>query len=98
MSEIVRDIIWLPIVRPTPRQIMRRVAQLRGITVDDIIGESRKRPIAHARQETMWELRQRTRLSLPHIGLMLGGRDHTTVLHGVRAHEARMAERQGEAA
>jgi chromosomal replication initiator protein len=38
----------------------------------------------------MWLLKSMTSLSLPQIGRALGGRDHTTVMHGVRKHESRM--------
>jgi chromosomal replication initiation ATPase DnaA len=39
----------------------------------------------------MWEIRQRTILSTPQIGRALGNRDHTTVLHGIKRHEKRLA-------
>ena len=94
MSEVIRDIIWITPHRPFPGKIVAEVARARGLTVQEILTRTRKRRIAHARQEAMWELRQRTRLSLPQIAERLNLKDHTTVLWGVRAHERRLAEAQ----
>ena len=77
------------------RAIAAAVAQAYGITVADLRGQCRARHFAWPRQETMWRMRQvlneegRHRYSLPQIGAFLGGRDHSTVLHGVRAFEKR---------
>lgn len=70
--------------------ILKEVAFRHDLDVRDITGPSRRRAIVRARQEAMWEARQRTPLSLPEIGRRLGGRDHSTVLHGVRKHAERM--------
>lgn len=40
----------------------------------------------------MWALKQEGRWSLPQIGRLLGNRDHTTIIHGVRQHEKRLRE------
>jgi chromosomal replication initiation ATPase DnaA len=83
----------------TMREIAERVAGLHNVTVDDLKGSSRLKKFAHARQEAMWAMRQAVnadgspRFSLPQIGRFLGGRDHTTVIHGERAHAERMAGR-----
>jgi chromosomal replication initiator protein len=47
---------------------------------------SKKRPasIAHPRQVAMYLAKEMTKKSLPEIGELFGGRDHTTVLHAVR--------------
>lgn len=97
MSEQVLS-LWKGAVRTprdTVREILQRCADNHGVTPADIVGDRRFKPIVHARQEAMYRLRDlRTfegarRFSLPRIGQLLGGRDHTTILHGVRAHEAR---------
>lgn len=75
-----------------PGEVIEEVARRHGFTRQDLEGPSRKQPLAAIRQEAMWELRQRTRLSLPHIGAFLGNRDHTTVLWGIRQHERRLGE------
>lgn len=89
MSE--RDFIFVG-ARPLPNDIIREVAQRHGLTFDDLLSQSRVRPLAHARQEAMWELRQRTRLSYPQIARRLNRTDHTTALQGARRHAQRMAE------
>ena len=78
------------------REIAREVAQRHGVSMADILGERRFRPIVHARQEVAWRLARlrhpdgSCRFSLPQIGAWLGGRHHTTILHAIRAHEKRM--------
>jgi chromosomal replication initiator protein len=98
MSEPTRDIIRLRPPRPLPREIIHEVAERNGLTVDDLRSASKKRHIAWARQEAMWELRQRTSLSLPQIAERLNRIDHTTALWGIRAHSKRIAEAQEKAA
>lgn len=61
------------------------VAEFRGIAPDDLTGPRRDRLIAWPRQEACWILRQRTGMSLPLIGQQMGGRDHTTIMHGLNA-------------
>jgi chromosomal replication initiation ATPase DnaA len=93
------DVPCLPVgVRPlvTMAEIARRVACEHGLTVADLKGPRRTRNLAHPRQQAMSEMygemtEHGHRWSLPQIGLFLGGRDHTTVLHGVRRHALRMA-------
>jgi chromosomal replication initiation ATPase DnaA len=80
----------------TIAQIAADVALKHDVTVDDLIGPARTRWISHARQELMWFAYEERRAdgtrvySLPSIGKYLGGRDHTTVLHGILAHERRV--------
>jgi chromosomal replication initiator protein len=47
-----------------------------------LLGPRRTKKIALARQEAMYLARESTEASLPQIGAALGGRDHTTVMHG----------------
>jgi chromosomal replication initiator protein len=65
-----------------PDEIVRRVADAFGVTVDSIIGRDRSRQIALPRQVAMYLLREEANISLPQIGDTLGGRDHTTVMYG----------------
>ena len=58
----------------------------------DVVGRSMLRRRVEARQVVYALIRIRTDMSLEEIGLAFGGRDHTTVLHGVRA-VAERAER-----
>jgi chromosomal replication initiation ATPase DnaA len=76
-------------------RIIRAVAAAHGLTFSQMISQRRQRNITRARQHAMWELREHTSLSYPQIARLLGRGDHTTALHGCRAHEARLA--RGEA-
>ena len=78
--------------RPTAAHLAQRIAAIRGVSLADLRSPSRQRAVAWPRQELMWALRCTAGWSLPRIGRYLGGRDHTTVLHGIRAHAKRMAE------
>ena len=60
-----------------------------GMTFSEFVADNRKRAIAHARQDAMRAVREATNLSLPAIGRIFGGRDHTTILDGIRASEKR---------
>lgn len=79
-------------------EIARDVCRRHGLTLDQLRSKSRIRPIAHARQEAMWLMRQvlrpdgRKRFSFMQIAGFLDMEDHTTIIHGVKAYEARRDE------
>lgn len=73
------------------RAIIHAVADKYGMTTADLIGPKRSRWFSFARHEAMYRVRLERRLSLPAIGRIFGGRDHTSVLHALRCHEARAA-------
>lgn len=74
------------------REVLQRVCDETGYTVEELRAPRRgPRELMHARQWAMALLRETGRFSYPQIGAYLGGRDHTTVLHGVRAHRRRAA-------
>lgn len=62
------------------------VAEKHGLSVNDILCDSRLELIMIARQEACYEIAGHTLLSLTNIGKVLGGRDHSTVKHGIRRH------------
>jgi chromosomal replication initiation ATPase DnaA len=74
------------------RAIANEIAKQHGITFRQMISPRRDIKLARARQHAMWELDRHTNLSLPQIGKLLGDRDHTTILHGIRAHAKRIEE------
>ena len=93
--------------RPTERKslmlITAEVAARHGVSVQEMLepdnGTTTKTPrLVRARHEAWWEARLqraadgRPRFSYPMIGRFYGGRDHTTVMHGVRRHEKRLLE------
>jgi chromosomal replication initiator protein len=67
----------------SPGRILAATAEAFGFSIADLEGPSRRQPLARARQVAMYVCRELTDLSLPKIGKLFGGRDHTTVLHGV---------------
>jgi len=76
----------------TVDQIQKAVSEHYGLKQADLISERRARAVARPRQVAMWLAKQITTRSLPDIGRRFGGRDHTTVLHGVRRIESLKAE------
>lgn len=75
---------------PTMRELAEQVARDNLISVAALRGQSRHRQVVWPRQEFMWRAYHEARKSLCQIGAFLG-RDHTTVLHGVRRHEERLS-------
>jgi chromosomal replication initiator protein len=67
-----------------PHAILRAVSQYYNIPVQAIAGKSRAKPIAEARHVAMYLLREDGELALKQVGLLLGHRDHSTVIHGVQ--------------
>jgi len=68
----------------TVEEIQRKVSEHYNIRLSDMIGPKRLRSYARPRQVAMYLCKQLTSRSLPEIGRRFGGRDHTTVMHGVR--------------
>jgi chromosomal replication initiator protein len=65
-------------------EIQKKVSAHYNIRLSDMIGPKRVRSYARPRQIAMYLAKQLTTRSLPEIGRRFGGRDHTTVIHGVR--------------
>ncbi len=79
----------------TPSQVIETVAKYYSISVPEMVSPSRNKELVQPRQVAMYLIRQETDASLPEIGGLLGGRDHTTILHGVeRVKERLEAEEQ----
>lgn len=77
--------------RITVDEIQRTVADHFNLKQADLLSERRTRSVARPRQIAMYLCKQHTTRSYPDIGRRFGGRDHTTVLHGVRKIEALIA-------
>lgn len=73
------------------REVCMEVCRAHDVTLEELRGRSHQRAIAWPRQDAM-RLLAKAGYSMPEIGRYLGRRDHTTILHGIRAAEARMAE------
>jgi chromosomal replication initiator protein len=72
-------------------EIQQRVAEGYGISRAELIGSSRAATPLRARQVAIFLTRELTDLSLPQIGRLYGGRDHSTVLNSLRRVEAGIA-------
>lgn len=66
----------------TPMEVVELVASYYNIPVESLLGRDRRRDIAFPRQIAMYLIREETDASLPTIGATIGGRDHTTIMHG----------------
>ncbi len=73
-------------------EIQQRVASSFGISRAELVGSTRAATPVRARQVAIFLTREMTDLSLPQIGRLYGGRDHSTVLNSVRRVEAGIAE------
>lgn len=93
MTEVLTSLWRGPIhIRPRHKpmsEIAEEVADKYGVTVQQLKGEGQGRWISHPRQEAMWRMRKETPNSTTKIGQFFG-RDHTTVIHAVKAHERRL--------
>ncbi|WP_347349000.1 chromosomal replication initiator protein DnaA [Nigerium sp.] len=78
----------------SPQVIMNATAHYFGVTVSDLCGSSRTHVLVTARQIAMYLCRELTDMSLPKIGQLFGGRDHTTVMHADRKIRQLLSERR----
>lgn len=95
VQTVLKDLITLDEdneVQPT--DIISHTAEYFDLALDDLYGPSRAQQIATARQIAMYLCRELTPLSLPKIGQLFGGRDHTTVMYAHRKITQLIAERR----
>ncbi|RBP99663.1 chromosomal replication initiator protein DnaA [Bifidobacterium xylocopae] len=77
-----------------PTDIISQVAKYFHLTFDDLVGRTRTKNIALARQIAMYLAREMTSMSLVDIGEVFGGRDHTTVMHAYTRISNEMQEKR----
>ncbi len=95
VETVLKDLITLDEdneVQPT--DIIGHTADYFNLPVDELYGSSRAQQIAQARQIAMYLCRELTPLSLPKIGQLFGGRDHTTVMYAHKKIAQLIAERR----
>lgn len=78
----------------TSKQLLKAVAHHFDIEVSDLIGKKRIKELVYPRHLAMYLLKERLNHSYPQIGDELGGKDHTTVMHGVRKIEEQLKTNQ----
>jgi chromosomal replication initiator protein len=82
--EALRDLLSIQNRQIGVENIQKTVADFYKIKVADMYSKKRPASIARPRQIAMYLAKELTKKSLPEIGELFGGRDHTTVLHAVR--------------
>ncbi|MFT4193034.1 chromosomal replication initiator protein DnaA [Ottowia sp.] len=82
--EALRDLLSIQNRQISVENIQKTVADYYKIKVSDMYSKKRPASIARPRQIAMYLAKELTQKSLPEIGELFGGRDHTTVLHAVR--------------
>lgn len=83
-QDCLADVLRASDRKITVEEIQRKVSDHFNIRLSDLIGPKRVRTFARPRQIAMYLSKKMTSRSLPEIGRRFGGRDHTTVMHGVR--------------
>ena len=91
-QDCLADVLLASERKITVEAIQRKVSDHYNIRLSDMIGPKRLRTYARPRQIAMFLSKQLTSRSLPEIGRRFGGRDHTTVMHGVRRIEELRAQ------
>ncbi len=82
--EALKDMLSVQRAQVSVESIQKTVADFYKIKVADMYSQRRPTNIARPRQIAMYFAKELTQKSLPEIGELFGGRDHTTVLHAVR--------------
>ena len=91
LEETLQDIIASPKTL-TADAVIKAVARFYHVPEQEITGRKRNKDIVRPRQVAMYLARTETQASLPEIGDLLGGRDHTTVIYGVDKVEGQLDE------
>lgn len=81
-AEILSSIITEKQEYITAELVMREVHKYFRIPIEDLLGKKRTKDLVMPRQVTMYLLRHECNLSYPEIGRRMGGKDHSTIMHG----------------
>ncbi len=90
-TDCLADVLRSSERKLTIEEIMKKVCEYYGIRMSDLVSARRTRSVARPRQMAMYLAKSLTPRSYPEIGHKFGGRDHTTILHGVRKIEQLIA-------
>jgi len=96
--KLVRDVVKERVGKKPNRElsmedVVRKVSEISGISEKGIVGKSRKQEIVEARQTAMFLCRHVLDSSLSSVGIYFGGRDHTTVMHAIKAIEKKQIDK-----
>jgi chromosomal replication initiator protein len=91
LESSLHDIIAAPKTL-TPKQILDAVMRFFHVNERDLLGHRRSQDLVRPRQIAMYLARKETQASLPEIGQILGGRDHTTILYGIQKIEGQLEQ------
>jgi chromosomal replication initiator protein len=92
-QEILQNILYNPRQKTlSPERIVETVARYYGVPAEQLRGKQRDKQVVLPRQIAMYLMREETEAPLLRIGEALGGRDHSTILHGCEKIEREMAE------
>ncbi len=91
-QSLVRDVVKERVGQQASRDlsmedVVRKVVEITGIDENNLVGKSRKKEVVEARQTAMFLCRNLLDASLSSVGMFFGGRDHTTVMHAIKAVE-----------
>jgi chromosomal replication initiator protein len=90
VQELLQDLLRANDIRVSVEDIQKKVAEHYNIRVSDLHSPRRTKNITRPRQVAMYLSKILTEYSLPDIGRKFGGRDHTTIMHGIRKVEELM--------
>ncbi|MBI4037104.1 chromosomal replication initiator protein DnaA, partial [Candidatus Daviesbacteria bacterium] len=97
-EEMVKNFLGQPLVSPQKidhKKVLGHINQYFNLKMADITGPNRKKELVLPRQLAMYILYKECQLPYERIGEMLGGRDHTTIMHGVeKINEAASRDRE----
>jgi chromosomal replication initiator protein len=91
IDAVIPNVVRKPEQTPVD-EIQERVSAAFGISRTELVGSTRAATPLSARQVAIYLTRELTDLSLPQIGRLYGGRDHSTVLNSIRRAEARLGQ------
>ena len=83
-KQLLHDLLKVNDRKISVEEIQKKVSEYFNIRLNDMVSVRRSRLVARPRQVAMYLSKTHTPKSLPEIGRLFGGRDHTTVMHAVK--------------
>ncbi len=94
VKDVVKERVGTQVNRDLSMEdVVRKVVDITGVSENNIVGKSRKKEFVEARQTAMYLCRNLLDASLSSVGMYFGGRDHTTVMHAIKAVEHKKTEK-----